>query len=456
MKTLAKLMPPLMLLLSLVIIAQPLIPRGPAGAYDLDTLGQLPVSSQGRTKPLDSVARNSLMIVSDRQTAVIDGKRQPAIRWLIDVIARPVESSHYEVFRIDHPDVRSMINAHDSKQRRFSFDLIGEHEQALRQQAILAEQVKRGQRTVYQRHLLELFQHTSTYLNLREGLSPYALPPLAKGEEWRPLKSELHAAHEGHEGHAAPSEAGKRLNNIFAAYRTQDPQRFNREVALYADMLDAKIPDITRKARFEVFFNKLQPFYQGTVLYVLAFLLGCGSLLTVGVKGSVWSATSMGVLLWDGIGDTIRVSLTPKPGGDRCEEVYAAQEILQSLGLRAFAPSVTACPGCGRTTSTVFQELAEDIQAYVRERMAGWKEEREGVEELSLAVMGCIVNGPGESKAANIGISLPGTGEEPTCPVFIDGERVTNLKGPPEVLGREFRRLVDEYVERKYPLRGEA
>ena len=171
----------------------------------------------------------------------------------------------------------------------------------------------------------------------------------------------------------------------------------------------------------------------------------------MGMKGSIWSATSMGILLFDGIGDTIRVSLTPKPDGDRREEVYAAQEILQSLGLRAFAPSVTACPGCGRTTSTVFQELAEDIQGYVRDKMSEWKKVYEGVEELELAVMGCVVNGPGESKAANIGISLPGTGEEPTCPIYIDGQRYKNLKGTPEELGNEFRRIVDEYVDNKYP-----
>ena len=171
----------------------------------------------------------------------------------------------------------------------------------------------------------------------------------------------------------------------------------------------------------------------------------------MGMKGSIWSATSMGILLFDGIGDTIRVSLTPKPDGDRREEVYAAQEILQSLGLRAFAPSVTACPGCGRTTSTVFQELAEDIQGYVRDKMSEWKKVYEGVEELELAVMGCVVNGPGESKAANIGISLPGTGEEPTCPIYIDGQRYKNLKGTPEERGNEFRRIVDEYVDNKYP-----
>ncbi len=138
----------------------------------------------------------------------------------------------------------------------------------------------------------------------------------------------------------------------------------------------------------------------------------------MGTKGLVWSASAMGVLLHEGIGDTIRVSLTPRPGGDRREEVYAACELLQALGLRTFAPSVTACPGCGRTTSTTFQELAERVQGYIREKMPEWKTRYDGVETLTLAVMGCVVNGPGESKAANIGISLPGTGEAPNCPVY--------------------------------------
>src|SRR5215510_4611065 len=170
----------------------------------------------------------------------------------------------------------------------------------------------------------------------------------------------------------------------------------------------------------------------------------------MGLKGLVWSASAMGVLLHEGIGDTIRVSLTPRPGGDRREEVYAACELLQALGLRSFSPSVTACPGCGRTTSTTFQELAERIQGYIRDRMPEWKTTHEGVEEMTLAVMGCVVNGPGESKAASIGISLPGTGEEPSCPVFIDGQHVTTLRGTYDELAADFQRLVDDYVERKY------
>jgi (E)-4-hydroxy-3-methylbut-2-enyl-diphosphate synthase len=171
----------------------------------------------------------------------------------------------------------------------------------------------------------------------------------------------------------------------------------------------------------------------------------------MGTKGLVWSSAAMGVLLNEGIGDTIRVSLTPRPGGDRREEVYAACELLQSLGLRTFSPSVTACPGCGRTTSTTFQELAEQIQGYIRDRMPEWKTTHEGVESMTLAVMGCIVNGPGESKAASIGISLPGTGEAPNCPIYIDGEHVKTLRGTYDELAREFQQLVDEYVESHYP-----
>jgi (E)-4-hydroxy-3-methylbut-2-enyl-diphosphate synthase len=170
----------------------------------------------------------------------------------------------------------------------------------------------------------------------------------------------------------------------------------------------------------------------------------------MGIKGLVWSSAGMGVLLAEGIGDTIRVSLTPRPGGDRREEVWAACELLQALGLRSFAPSVTACPGCGRTTSTTFQELAERVEAHVRTSMPGWRRRFPGVEELRLAVMGCIVNGPGESRSANIGISLPGTGETPRCPVFVDGEQVRTLQGNPEQLAEEFIALVDEYVETRY------
>jgi (E)-4-hydroxy-3-methylbut-2-enyl-diphosphate synthase len=171
----------------------------------------------------------------------------------------------------------------------------------------------------------------------------------------------------------------------------------------------------------------------------------------MGIKGIAWSASALSILLSEGIGDTIRVSLTPRPGGDRREEVYAACEILQALGLRSFAPAITACPGCGRTTSSTFQELAERVQDYVRTMMPAWKLAHPGVEAMTVAVMGCVVNGPGESKAANIGISLPGTGESPNCPVFIDGRHAMTLRGTYEELAIEFQKLVDDYVARTYP-----
>jgi len=160
------------------------------------------------------------------------------------------------------------------------------------------------------------------------------------------------------------------------------------------------------------------------------------------------------VLLQQGIGDTIRVSLTPEPNGDRTREVIVAQELLQTMGLRAFTPMVIACPGCGRTTSTYFQELAQNIQGYLRQRMPEWRQSFDGVEEMTVAVMGCVVNGPGESKHANLGISLPGTGERPVAPVYEDGEKTVTLKG--ERIAEDFTELVEAYVARRYPRREHA
>jgi (E)-4-hydroxy-3-methylbut-2-enyl-diphosphate synthase len=222
------------------------------------------------------------------------------------------------------------------------------------------------------------------------------------------------------ESTALALEAGLRTDQIIISCKVSRP---NDLIAVYRDL--------ARKT--------VQPLHLG--------LTEAG----MGIKGLVWSASAMGVLLTEGIGDTIRISLTPKPGGDRREEVYASCELLQALGLRAFAPSVTACPGCGRTTSTTFQELAERIQDYIREMMPAWKTRHEGVETMTLAVMGCVVNGPGESKAANIGISLPGTGEAPTCPVFVDGQHYTTLRGTYDELSVAFRALVDDYVATRYP-----
>ena len=172
----------------------------------------------------------------------------------------------------------------------------------------------------------------------------------------------------------------------------------------------------------------------------------------MGSKGIVGSTAALAVLLQEGIGDTIRISLTPEPGGSRTQEVVVAQEILQTMGLRAFTPMVTACPGCGRTTSTFFQELASGIQDYVRAQMPVWREQYDGVENMTLAVMGCVVNGPGESKHANIGISLPGTGETPAAPVFVDGEKVVTLRG--DNIAAEFKAIVDNYIATRYVKKG--
>jgi (E)-4-hydroxy-3-methylbut-2-enyl-diphosphate synthase len=171
----------------------------------------------------------------------------------------------------------------------------------------------------------------------------------------------------------------------------------------------------------------------------------------MGSKGIVASSAALAILLQEGIGDTIRISLTPEPGGDRAKEVIVAQEILQTMGLRAFVPMVTACPGCGRTTSTTFQELAARIQNYVREQMPEWRKTHPGVENMTLAVMGCVVNGPGESKHANLGISLPGTGESPVAPVYVDGQKTVTLRG--ERIAEEFQQIVTDYVRSHYPAR---
>ncbi|MCW5588011.1 MAG: flavodoxin-dependent (E)-4-hydroxy-3-methylbut-2-enyl-diphosphate synthase, partial [Chromatiales bacterium] len=172
----------------------------------------------------------------------------------------------------------------------------------------------------------------------------------------------------------------------------------------------------------------------------------------MGSKGIVASTAALAVLLQEGIGDTIRISLTPEPGGDRRQEVQVAQEILQAMGLRSFTPQVTACPGCGRTTSDYFQRLAQDIQTWLREQMPMWRERYPGVEELKVAVMGCVVNGPGESKQANIGISLPGTGEVPVAPVYVNGQKTVTLKG--ESIAVEFQQIVADYVARRYEAQG--
>ncbi len=272
-------LPVVVVLGCLAMLVVPMLPGGNRGAYDMEAFGRLPVSAAGRTKPLDSVARNNLLIVSDRQSAVVDGKPLSAIHWLLDVMARPDQANAYKVFRIDHPDVRSLIEANTSDQKRFSFNRLEKYGQVLNEQFTRVEDVKPADRTPYQRHLAELRDHVTSYFSILTMQSPYALPPLAEGEQWRPLSSELHAPHEGHEVHPELGPAAASLDGILRAYQGQDAEAFNAGVSEYAEMLGQHMPEEMRKARFEVFFNELQPFYQGTVLYVLAFLLGAGSLL---------------------------------------------------------------------------------------------------------------------------------------------------------------------------------
>lgn len=171
----------------------------------------------------------------------------------------------------------------------------------------------------------------------------------------------------------------------------------------------------------------------------------------MGIRGLVWSSAAMAVLLEEGIGDTVRVSLTPEPGGDRCAEVRAACELLQALGLRAFSPSITACPGCGRTDGAAYLSLAADTQRFIAGRLSEWRKSRRGIEALRVAVMGCIVNGPGESKSANVGISLPGSGENPVCPVFVDGRIAARLRGTPGEVAAAFHQIIEDYVAKTYP-----
>ena len=234
-----------------------------------------------------------------------------------------------------------------------------------------------------------------------------------------------------------------------------------RETMIVSALENAKAAEEIGLARSKIVLSAKVSGVQDLVAVYTGLAARCDHALHLGLteagmgsKGIVASSAALGVLLQRGIGDTIRISLTPEPGGDRTKEVIVGQEILQTMGLRNFTPLVAACPGCGRTTSTVFQELAQGIQGYLRDKMPEWRDKYVGVETMQLAVMGCIVNGPGESKPANIGISLPGTGEQPAAPVFIDGQKVTTLRGAN--IARDFQAMVDKYVSEKYARRNSA
>jgi (E)-4-hydroxy-3-methylbut-2-enyl-diphosphate synthase len=270
--------------------------------------------------------------------------------------------------------------------------------------------------------------------------------PVRIGVNWGSLDQEVLARMMDANAHSAQPKTASEVTNEAMVVSAIESAALARELGMAADqiILSCKVSDV-----------------QSLVAVYAALASRCDYALHLGLteagmgsKGIVASTAAVAILLQQGIGDTIRVSLTPQPDGDRTEEVIVAQQILQTMGIRSFMPLVTACPGCGRTTSTVFQRLADEIQGFIRERMPYWAATHEGVETMSVAVMGCIVNGPGESKHANIGISLPGTGEEPTAPVFIDGRKAMTLRGP--ALANDFRAIVEDYVQRRYPRRDAA
>ena len=264
--------------------------------------------------------------------------------------------------------------------------------------------------------------------------------PVRIGVNWGSLDQELltHLMDENAKS-AAPMTARSVMHEAIVQSALRSAERAE-EIGLAADriILSAKVSAVQDLISVYTMLGQRCPY----ALHVGLTEAGMGS------KGIVASSAAMGVLLQQGIGDTIRFSLTPEPGGDRTLEVRAAQELLQTMGIRAFVPTVAACPGCGRTTSTVFQELAKDVQEMIRDRMPHWREQYPGVESLNLAVMGCIVNGPGESKHADIGISLPGTGEAPAAPVFIHGKKAMTLRGPK--IAQEFKVIVEDYIARRY------
>nr|VFJ55543.1 MAG: 4-hydroxy-3-methylbut-2-en-1-yl diphosphate synthase [Candidatus Kentron sp. DK] len=272
--------------------------------------------------------------------------------------------------------------------------------------------------------------------------------PVRIGVNWGSLDQGLLARLMDENSHRVPPKTLVEITREALVRSALDSARRARELGLGRDriVLSCKVSDVRELISVYRLLAQGDPAFEpgkgGYTLHLGLTEAGMGS------KGIVASAISMGVLLQEGIGDTIRVSLTPEPGGDRTREVRVAQEILQTMGLRAFAPQVTACPGCGRTTSTRFQVLAEHIQHYLDIRMPTWRQQYTGVENLSVAIMGCVVNGPGESRHANVGISLPGNGEAPAAPVFVDGEKVTTLRG--DDMATRFEEIVEEYVTGNY------
>ncbi|MEX1017665.1 MAG: hypothetical protein WDZ31_13055, partial [Phycisphaeraceae bacterium] len=273
--------------LALLVVQAQRGAAGDPGAYHLERFGTIPVSADGRVKPMDTVARTSLMLLSGRQSLEIDGEPQPAIRWLLDVMAQREQAEQYPVFRIDHPDVRAMLHEEEPTENRFSFAQIMPHWQGIVEQAQRVSDVPSRQRNAYQRNVLHLYQQVSVYMNLHTRRAPYMIPPSPTNDEWMPFEQAVQEAQATGRTHPAVTA----YMTIFLAYHHQQPAQFNEAVAEYRTLFTERAPAASRKANFEVFFSAFRPFYHATTLYVAVFLLAAGSLLLRGTTGSVWAGT---------------------------------------------------------------------------------------------------------------------------------------------------------------------
>ena len=287
MKTVHSLLPWLAAVLAVTFILAAAQPERGESEYDLDTFASIPVSADGRIKPLDTVARTNLMLLSGRQSFERDGVREPAIRWLADVMSRRPEAETYPVFRIDHPEVRSLVHAYEPDENGLSLSRVMRHWEEVAEQAERAFEVPSRQRTPFQRGVLRLYQQVVTVMEMRQLQSPYMIPPTAEQDEWAPFFRVIQDAHAA----GVPHPGVERITRIMSAYHEHDPEAFNEAVAAYRGVFDEHMPAVARKANFEVFFNAFSPFYQATVLYVLGFLLAAGSLLLRAATGSQWAGT---------------------------------------------------------------------------------------------------------------------------------------------------------------------
>ncbi len=294
MRRLLPWMPLLVVVLSGAWLASRATQPSPSRPYDLETFSRLPVSAEGRVKPLDTVARNSLMILSGRQELHHEGQTYPAIRWYLDAVARPQEAAAYRVFRVDDPSVLALLDRPGEPSVRLSFDELSPHRRVINEQAVLASQVRSRFRNAYQKHLLELFQRMQLYLELQMTHRPYLIPPLAEGEQWAPLADQVMRPH----GDGSLHPAARSLALIFSAYQQEDPALFNQTLGAYSEVVTARLPRSVNKADFEVFFNRFAPFYHASALYVFAFLLGCAGFVLRQAGGGQWSGALTRSAFW--------------------------------------------------------------------------------------------------------------------------------------------------------------